>query len=85
MSIIRGVVIPMDWDDRGNVVRIAISSHDENEYMVEEQGKGLELLALIRKEVEVGGEISEENQKKAIKVRRYKLKKAEESESRILK
>ena len=74
MSVIRGVVIPMDWDDQGNVVRIAISSHDETEYMVEKEGKGLELLAFIRREVEVGGRISEEDQKKVIQVKKYRLK-----------
>jgi hypothetical protein len=84
-SIIRGVVIPMDWDDQGNVVRIAISSHDEEEYMVEREGKGGELLAFIRKEVEVGGEIREEDHKKMIKVKKYQLAKAEESETRSLR
>ena len=54
MVVIRGVVIPINWDDQGNVVQIAISSHDEVEYMVEKRGKGDELLAFIRKEVEVG-------------------------------
>jgi hypothetical protein len=73
MRVIRGVVIPMDWDDQGNVVQIAISSHDEMEYMVEREGKGLELLAFIRKEVEVGGEIKEKNDNKVIKVNKYQL------------
>ena len=81
MSIIRGVVIPMEWDDQGNVVRIAISSHDEKEYVVEREGKGSELLAFIRKEVEVGGEIKEEDHKKVIKVKKYQVKKAEVPES----
>ena len=82
---IRGVVIPMDWDDQGNVVRIAISSHDEEEYMVAREGKGGELLAFIRREVEVGGEIKEEDHKKVISVTKYRLTKAEESEKRSLR
>jgi len=81
LSIVRGVVIPMDWDEQGNVVRIAISSHDENEYMVETGGKGRELLAFIRKEVEVGGDIKEADHGKVIKVKKYQVKKAEETES----
>lgn len=83
MSIIRGVVIPMDWDEQGNVVRIAISSRDEKEYMVEAGGRGSELLAFIRKEVEVSGEVKEEDHRKLIKVKKYQLKKAEESESPV--
>lgn len=77
MSIIRGVVLPMDWDDQGNVVRIAISSHDEMEYMVEKDDKGRELLAFIRKEVEVSGEVGEKNQKKVIRVKKYRFKQSE--------
>jgi hypothetical protein len=83
-SVIRGVVIPIDWDDQGNVVQIAISSHDETEYVVEGEGKGSELLAFIRKEVEVGGEIKEEDHKKVIKVKRYHLRKGEERQPRNL-
>jgi hypothetical protein len=85
MSMIRGVVIPMDWDEHGNVVSIAISSHDETEYLVEKGGKGYELLAFVRKEVEVGGEIREEDHRKVIKVKKYLVKQVEDSESRIQK
>lgn len=79
MSIIRGVVIPVDWDEQGNVVAIAVSSHDEKEYLVERGGKGSELLAYVRKEVEVDGAVKEEDNKQLIKVKKYRLKKAEES------
>jgi hypothetical protein len=73
MKVIRGVIIPMDWDDQGNVVQIAISSHDEMEYMVEREGKGVELLAFIRKEVEVAGEVKERDDQRVVKVSRYQL------------
>lgn len=79
MSVVRGVVIPMDWDEQGNVMRIAISSHDEEEYVVDRGGKGGELVAFIRNEVEVGGEVREEDRKKVIKVRKYHVKHAEET------
>ena len=83
MSMIRGVVIPMEWDEHGNVVSIAISSHDETEYLVDKGGRGYELLALVRKEVEVGGEIREEDHKKVIKVKKYLVRQLTDSGSRI--
>lgn len=83
MSMIRGVVIPMEWDEQGNVVSIAISSHDETEYLVEKGGRGSELLALVRKEVEVGGDIREEDHRKVIKVKKYLVKQLADSGSRI--
>ena len=76
--MVKGVIIPMDWDEHGNVVALAISSNDEKEYMVDKKGKGKELLSLIRKEVEVRGVITEADQKKIIRVSKYSL--AEHSE-----
>jgi len=77
-TVVKGVVIPTDWDEHGNVVALAISSNDEKEYIVDNKGKGKELLGLIRKEVEVRGVITEEDQRKIIRVSRYSL--AEHSE-----
>ena len=71
--VVKGVVVPTDWDEHGNVVALAISSNDEKEYMVDKKGKGKELLGLIRKEVEVRGVISEEDDREVIRVSRYTL------------
>ena len=71
--MVKGVVVPTDWDEHGNVVALAISSNDEKEYMVDKKGKGKELLGLIRKEVEVRGVISEEDDREVIRVSRYTL------------
>lgn len=83
MNVIRGVVIPIDWDERGNVVSIAISSHDETEYLVDKGGKGQELLAHVRKEVEVSGDIREEENKKVIKVKKYLIRALEGTEPQV--
>ena len=77
-TVVKGVVVPTDWDEHGNVVALAISSNDEKEYIVDNKGKGKELLGLIRKEVEVRGVITEEDQRKIIRVSKYSL--AEHSE-----
>ena len=36
----RGVIITVEWDENGNVVAIGISTHDEDEYIIEDVGKG---------------------------------------------
>ena len=76
---IRGVVIPTAWDDQGNVTGIAISSHDENEYQVDPKGKGPELLSHIRKEVEAAGVVREEEGKKIVRIKKYKVNEGIES------
>lgn len=74
MVTLRGVVIPAAWDERGNVVAVAIATHDENEYLVDNKEKGTQLLELIREEVEVVGDIEDENEKRMVTVQRYGLK-----------
>lgn len=56
---IRGIVTPVDWDEKGNVVATAISTHTEEEYLVINNSKAKELLNLIQEAVEVSGLVTE--------------------------
>ena len=71
----RGVIIPIEWDDNGKVVAIAISTHGEDEYVIEDGEKEEALKALIRQEVEVFGEVRKRDEKRFIKVTKYKVRK----------
>ena len=71
---IKGIVIPVDWDKEGKVVAAAISTHDEDEYLIDNDYKGEELLHLVREEVEVSGVAKENKDKKIIAVQKYILK-----------
>jgi len=71
---IKGIVIPVDWDKEGKVVAAAISTHDEDEYLIDNDYKGEELLHLVREEVEVSGVAKENKDKKIIAVQKYMLK-----------
>lgn len=73
LTTVRGVVIPIDWDESGNAISVAISSHDENEYHVNEDEKGKQLLALTQEEVEVSGVVREKEDKRLISVREYNV------------
>lgn len=71
---IRGIVIPVDWDEKGKVVAVGVSACDEEEYLVDKDYKGQELLHYIQEEVEVSGVVREARNKKIITVRKYILK-----------
>ncbi|NQT54821.1 MAG: hypothetical protein HQ551_01175 [Desulfobacteraceae bacterium] len=73
---IRGILVPVDWDEKGNVVSVSVSTYDEDEYLIkiERHKKGEELLSLIRKEVEVSGLVHEHEGSKIITVKKYRLK-----------
>ena len=71
---IKGIVIPVDWDEKGKVVAAAISTHNEDEYLIDNDYKGEELLHFVREEVEVSGVAKEKKDKKIITVQKYILK-----------
>ena len=56
---ITGIVVPEDWDEKGNVIRVAIKTFDSHEYVVEYNKKGKELLAFVDNKVRVGGTVRE--------------------------
>jgi len=74
LTTVRGLVIPVDWDDRGNVIAAAISTHLEEEYLVEQNAWGEALLAFLRQRVKVSGSIVlKEDGKKFITVKKYEV------------
>jgi 5S rRNA maturation endonuclease (ribonuclease M5) len=73
LTTVRGVVIPVDWDESGNAISVAISSDDENEYHVKEDETGKQLLGLTQEEVEVSGVVREKEDKRLISVREYNV------------
>jgi hypothetical protein len=56
---IQGLVIPVDWDQDGNVTAVAISAYDEIEYLVEQTEKAAELLRFVHMQVEARGTLRE--------------------------
>ena len=73
-STVRGLVIPAEWDDRGNVIALAISTFDEDEYIIEKNREEERLYPFIRKEIEARGIIRDSDGKKRIEVRDYKTR-----------
>lgn len=71
---ISGLILPVEWDQGGTVQRVAVFTHDEDEYHIDENSKGKEILGLIHQEVRVSGEMRREQGKKVVKVIEYALK-----------
>jgi hypothetical protein len=65
---LKGVIIPVDWDEKGVVKAIAISTHNEEEYLISNDSKGKDLLHYLQSPVEISGRITEVAGIKIIKV-----------------
>ena len=75
---IQGLIIPVAWDEKGNVLAVAISTFDEDEYLIDRDEKGEQLLGLLREEVKVSGVVGLKDGVKTIKVTEYVLNKMSE-------
>jgi hypothetical protein len=74
LTTVRGLVIPVDWDDRGSITATAIATHFEEEYLIYQNEWGEELLAFLRQKVKVIGFVSEDERgKRIITVKEYEL------------
>ncbi len=56
-SKLRGIVLSNQWDNNGNVKRIALNTHDEKEYSIDFSGQGKELLDHLQKLIEIDGKV----------------------------
>jgi hypothetical protein len=73
-TTVRGIVVPVDWDEEGNTLAAAISSPDEQEYLIKQDPKGKELLRLMRQEIEAMGVVKKGSKgRKIIKINNYEL------------
>jgi len=81
--IIRGIIIPAGWDEKGNIIAIAVSTFDEDVYHIENDDSGRQLMPLIREEVEIKGTIRYKDGIKKIRVNKHTTKKGEGQEPGI--
>jgi hypothetical protein len=69
---IRGLLVPADWDEKGNITETAVSTYFEEEYLVEMNARGEALLPFLRQKVKVIGLVRmDERGRKVIRVDEY--------------
>jgi len=76
MINVKGILIPVNWDKKGNVVSVAIATDDENEYLVEDQELSVKLKGRLRQVVEVSGIVKRARGKNIIKIKQWRCQNA---------
>ena len=69
---IRGIVIPLAWNEKGDVISIAIATYNEGKYLVEDNIKSRELFSLLRKRVVIDGVLVTRDKIKAIEINNFR-------------
>lgn len=75
----KGILLPVDWDDKGCITAVALSTSDEKEYLVVKDEKGEQLLAMVREELELTGIIRTIRNANTITVVNYRTRTSWES------
>ena len=74
VTTIKGLIIPADWDEKGSIVAATISTNFEEEYLIDQNVRGEELIAFLRQKVKVTGFVTEDELgKKVIAVEQYEV------------
>jgi len=70
-ATIYGIVIPTDWDDHGNILKLAIVTYDEGKITVTPNDRGAALVTCLRKAVQVQGTLRQGNGFQEIEVHTF--------------
>jgi hypothetical protein len=78
LATVVGVIVPSEWDAKGNVTGVSVSAFDEQEYLVQKQVRGADLIQHVRRDAEVIGWVEEEQGRKKITVKDFRIRKQAE-------
>ena len=66
---IKGIIIPDQWDENGQVTRVSVQTTDEEEYVLEPDTREDEVFSLIHEKVQVTGRVKKSaDGKKSIRI-----------------
>jgi hypothetical protein len=73
LTTLRGILVPVDWDDEGNVTAVALSTRDEREYLIDKDAIGKGLQSHVREEVELSGILKDGPAGRTVTVKEFRL------------
>jgi hypothetical protein len=83
MICIEGIIIPANWDHKGNVVSLAIATRYEEEYLIIDEEQVARLKPLLRQEVEIKGILQTQKGKRIINVKGFSKLETNSNTSKI--
>lgn len=75
MINISGIIIPVNWDAKGNITGMAIATHEEEQYFIEDDEEAAWLRFFLRQEVRITGVLKNKGRKKIIEIKKLTQKK----------
>lgn len=76
-EIFRGIIIPINWNENGDVVQIAIATYHEDRLLIADNKPGRELRSMLREPVIVEGIVRRQDKHPVVEVETYQIDKSE--------
>jgi hypothetical protein len=73
MITVEGYVDPCQWNEEEEVVAVQVATDDMREYLIEDSGKGAQLLDYVDEYVQVVGALSKKQGRYVLKVQRFEV------------
>lgn len=74
LTTLKGLLVPASWDERGGITAATVSTYFEEDYLIDQNPLGEELLVFVRQRVKVIGFVREDqNGQKIITVKKYEI------------
>ncbi|MBN2468441.1 MAG: hypothetical protein JXD19_09860 [Deltaproteobacteria bacterium] len=70
--VVKGILIPADWNADGGVKALAVATRDEEQYLLVGSIAAKDLFQFLHEEIEVSGRLKIEDDNKVIEVETYK-------------
>ncbi|MBW2407118.1 MAG: hypothetical protein JRF17_07090 [Deltaproteobacteria bacterium] len=72
-TTIRGILIPSAWNEKGDVIALAVATYNEEKYLVSDNAMVPRLLSLIRKRVIVNGIVNRQDTDRNIDIKDIRI------------
>ena len=72
-----GIMLPTEWDEKGNVTGLAIHAYDEEKYHIDNLSERRDLLSLLRARLKVTGILKRDENGNRFTVKGYKIENPE--------
>ena len=70
---ISGIILPVEWDEAGNVTGLALHAYDEEKYQIDNLNERHELLSLLRARLKVTGVLKRDETGNRFAIKGYKI------------
>ena len=72
-TVINGIIIPSEWNEKGEIQNIAIVTFDEDTFLISRNNHAKSLMNSLRKTVTLSGKVSMKGIRKEICISKFQI------------